>query len=143
AKSFVAEGLICDYLQKRVNSEAKSGPPRRRPHLVTFEDPIEHPFFEGLVEEDLHKAVDYTPRFRGEDVKELADGFRDAKRQTPAVVYVGEVRDRAALREVLEFAGSGHLVVTTAHAGTLAEALQLLFAAVEARTPADRGRYAQ
>ncbi len=146
AKSIIARGLIYRYLESYV----KRSPEPRRPHLVTFEDPIEQ-FFDG--EDDNSKChsekarnlfgIDYTPREKGKDVHDLAGLFRDALRQTPAVVFVGEVREEADWKEVLEFAGTGHLVVTTAHAGSLLETMIKLFAAVKAKTPADRRRFAE
>jgi hypothetical protein len=139
AKSKVAEGIIWHYLKQYVTR----GEMTRQPHLITVEDPIEHPFISGMATQEIHAGVDYTPRLLGSDVKDLAAAFHDAKRQTPTVFYVGEVRDRTSMAQVLDFAGSGHLVVTTAHAGSLTEAVQHIFTAVQARTPATRGMYAQ
>jgi hypothetical protein len=88
------------------------------------------------------EGIDYTPREKGLDVRNLSHAFADALRQTPSVFYVGEVRDIKDWVEVLEFAGTGHLVVTTAHAGSLLEAMIKILSAVGADTPADRRRYA-
>ncbi|MFO0847835.1 MAG: ATPase, T2SS/T4P/T4SS family [Gemmataceae bacterium] len=156
SKSLIARGLIDLVLQ-----DAKYAA-RRTPHLVTFEDPIEE-YYAGLVDEKSLKCwrervmykvvkaasippvlmahylgVDYTPREKGVDVHDLRQGFADALRQTPTVFYVGEIRDAADWPQVLEFAGTGHLVVTTAHAGSLLEALTKLLTATKATTPAAR-----
>src|SRR5207249_2189827 len=88
-------------------------------------------------------GIDYTSRQKGIDVHDLKCASEDALRQTPAVFYIGEVRDASDWKEVLEFAGTGHLVVTTAHAGSLIEAMIKLLGAVDAKTPADRRRYAE
>jgi hypothetical protein len=177
AKTKIAQGLIDIYL----NALLAQGP-RRRPHLVTFEDPIET-YYIGPADPDkldpaalksgarralalwgsaperqdqLHallrrlprvllaqwRGIDYTPREKGKDVRDLPQAFSDALRQTPSVFFVGEVRDPADWAAVLEFAGTGHLVVTTAHAGSLLEAMIKILSAVGADTPADRRRYA-
>jgi hypothetical protein len=180
AKTRIAQGLIDLYLNRLL--AADPGRKRRRPHLVTFEDPIEtyyvgpvkpkalavptrlpravgdrrvgsgsrarqnqvHHWLRGLPPVLLAqwRGVDYTPREKGKDVRDLGQAFADALRQTPTVFFVGEVRDRREWAEVLEFAGTGHLVVTTAHAGSLLEAMIKILSAVEAETPADRRRYA-
>lgn len=182
SKTLIARGLIDEALASEIERGKKvgmSGKKPRRPHLVTFEDPIEK--FYAEVEKPRHKAsgagrarrckegsyhcaerlriqqkyegesaillarylgVDYTPRERGKDVHDLAQGFADALRQTPTVYYIGEVRERDDWRAVLEFAGTGHLVVTTAHAGSLLEAMTKLLAAVDATTPATRRQWA-
>ncbi len=151
----------------------------RRPHLVTFEDPIERYFAEPVrsVKElraaaadpsrlpprdkckelvqalrkirNIPKAtlarwwgIDYTPRQKGKDVHDLKQAFADALRQTPSVFYIGEVRDPTDWPAILEFAGTGHLVVTTAHAGSLLEAVSKILSAVGARTPAERRQWA-
>jgi hypothetical protein len=117
----------------------------RRTHLVTFEDPIEKLLFKtdgtrGKLATQVAReyGVDYTPREKGTDVGSLKEGFRDALRQTPFAYYVGEVRDGEQWREVLEFAGTGHLVVTTAHAGSLLEMMMKILSSVQATTAARR-----
>jgi hypothetical protein len=138
-KSILTRGLIHKYLHARLLDQ-----PKRRPHLVTFEDPIEVYFAqldqsEGQVPTGCFQTgIDYTPRQVGSDVLTLEDAIKDALRQTPEVFYVGEVRDRDNWRELVEFAGTGHLIVTTAHAGSLQEAMGNVFRATKAETPARR-----
>lgn len=159
AKSQITRGLIHNYLLNHVDQFQKDRAdhrPCRRPHLVTFEDPIED-FFAvptadaSSVERNMTHPelafhgfeIDYTPRERGTDVSALPAAFADALRQTPALFFVGEVREAEDWKAVLEFAGTGHLVVATAHAGSLVEAMIKLLSAVEARTPADRRRFGE
>jgi hypothetical protein len=148
AKSQVARGLIYMYLRNQAKKHV-----HRRQHLVTFEDPIEKPFRDPAVPvpRGPHN-VDYTAREKGTDIPDksdqsemdaLAEAFHDAKRQTPSVYYVGEIRNHRDWRNVIEFAGSGHLVVTTSHAGSLVEAIAQIFLAVSANNPAQRGYVAQ
>ena len=163
SKSLIARGLVQKALE-----HAKEANKVRRPHLVTFEDPIEKFYAEpkkpkksetkgGQQDEDdkylnikslsytslaYCLGVDYTPREKGKDVHDLRQGFADALRQTPAVYYIGEVRDPQDWPQVLEFAGTNHLVITTAHAGSLQEAMTKLMASVGAATPATRRQWA-
>jgi len=99
-------------------------------HLPTFEDPIERHF-------DI-PDVQYTPREKGKDVSDLEEAIRNALRQKPAVLFVGEIRDPTEWKLLLDFAGTGHLVVTTAHAGSLIEAMGNILQATEANEPTDR-----
>jgi hypothetical protein len=108
-----------------------------RPHIVTYEDPIESWFAYTPSEANL-AGFDYTPRQKGADVEELKDGVADALRQKPALLYVGEVRSDSDWDALLSFAGTGHLAVTTTHAGSLAKTFERILAALHADTPADR-----
>jgi len=83
-------------------------------------------------------------RFLGEgkDCPSLKAALQDARRQTPALFYYGEVRNHEDWEPILDFAGSGHLIVTTTHAGSLVESFQHIAAAVGADTPAEIGALA-
>jgi Type II/IV secretion system protein len=145
AKSEITRGIIQRYL------DAKA-PKNRRHHLVTFEDPIER--FYAL--QDLRSPFpwaavpfatrdqkrDYTPREKPSDAMLLAEALSDALRQTPRVFFVGETRDKAEWKVLLDFAATGHLIVTTAHAGSLVEAMHTIFEALAVKTPADRSEIA-
>ena len=136
-KSQVVRGLMDRYLRDPKNT-AVWAKRKRLPHLVTYEDPIEKDFNEAPVP-DLNAAwVDYTPRLKEVDVHNLKNAIKSALRQTPAIFYVGEVRDIAEWRVLLEFAGTGHLIFTTSHAGSLVEAMGKLFAATRSQTAARR-----
>jgi hypothetical protein len=143
AKSEIARGLIHSYLSSRVG--------RRRRHLVTFEDPVEKFYsyddIEGhpLVAVELStrsQGTDYTPRQKEIDVGLLKEALMDALRQSPAVVFVGEIRDKEEWGVLLDFAATGHLIVTTSHAGSLVEAMHKIFDARGVETAADRSEVA-
>ena len=139
-KSEVARGLIERILRRQKHQKLE-----RRPHLVTYEDPIEKRF-DQVGKNPINPqtlGIDYTPREKLVDVLSLEDAFRNALRQTPSVFFVGEVRDSREWRAILEFAMSGHLIVATSHAGTLVEAMDSLLHAVEAKNPSERGHVAQ
>jgi len=108
-----------------------------RPHVVTYEDPIES-WFAYTPAEANRAGFEYTPRQKGLDVSDLKDSVADALRQKPALLYVGEVRSDEDWEALLSFAGTGHLAVTTTHAGSLAKTFERILAALHADTPADR-----
>jgi twitching motility protein PilT len=90
---------------------------RARPvHVLTLEEPIEVAF--------RSKRALVRQREVGRDTPGFAQGLRDALREDPDVMVVGEARDPETLRLVLTAAETGHLVITTLHAGTAAEAVQ-------------------
>jgi hypothetical protein len=144
AKSEIARGLIHLYLSANVG--------QRRRHLVTFEDPVEKPYsandnIEGhpLIAIELSprsQGTDYTPRQKETDVGLLKEALQDALRQSPAVVFVGEIRDKEEWDVLLDFAATGHLIVTTSHAGSLVEAMHKIFEARGVQTASDRAEIA-
>lgn len=138
AKSQIVRGLVQLYLKKNYTNLTRNG---RRPHLVTYEDPIEKYFFkkdENKPLETQRRGLDYTARQKGVDVANLKSAVKDALRQTPAVMFVGEIRNASDWQVLIEFAGTGHLVFTTTHAGSLTEAMGNIFKATKAETPAAR-----
>jgi hypothetical protein len=152
SKSEIAMGLMYKYLEEQTKDA------KRRPHLVTFEDPVEKLYAtEGVSKASnlsvkmpaaiIHK-IDYTPREKGnasekdKDVETLKEALEDALRQTPTVLFVGETRDKEDWRRLIDFAGTGHLIVTTAHAGSLTEAMHKIFEALRVKTPAERSEVA-
>ncbi|HEU4769613.1 MAG TPA: ATPase, T2SS/T4P/T4SS family [Pyrinomonadaceae bacterium] len=142
AKSEITRGLIHSYLQRKEKS-------KRSHHLVTFEDPVEKFFSEKTRPEngcawlaDEADEIDYTPRQKEKDAGLLEDALSDALRQTPALFFVGETRNKEEWKVLLNFAATGHLIVTTAHAGSLVEAMHKIFEAVDVTTAAERNEVA-
>jgi len=140
SKSLIARGLVGKHLEKAL--ELKAG---RWPHLVTYEDPIEKfavPL-EGSISVELPDlaAIDYTPRQPPVDCRDLDEVCNGALRQTPSVLYIGELREPKDIRRAVDFAGTGHLVVATGHAGNLIESAEKIFRAVGARGPGTRALY--
>ncbi len=147
AKSELARALIVRVLKEQVKQHRNKSR-KRRPHLLTFEDPIERWLFqrengEASSQLALASGVEYTPREKGVDTQSLTDALEDALRQTPSVFYIGEIREERDWPELLRFAGTGHLVIATAHAGSLIEAMARIFRGIGAETPAARGQIAQ
>ena len=76
-------------------------------HIITLEDPIEFEF--------KPKRSLIHQRQLGADIKSMSDGIRDALREDPDVIMVGELRDRETLEAALHAAETGHLVMATMH----------------------------
>ncbi len=75
--------------------------------IVTLEDPIEYRLSHG-------KSL-VSQREIGRHLDSFEAGLRDALREDPDVIFVGEMRDRESARWVLTAAETGHLVFSTLH----------------------------
>jgi twitching motility protein PilU len=84
-------------------------------HILTFEDPIEFLF--------RNKKSIINQREIGTDARSLDAAMRNAMRQAPDVLFIGEIRDRENMAAALAYSMSGHLVVATMHATNSAHAL--------------------
>jgi twitching motility protein PilU len=84
-------------------------------HILTFEDPIEFLF--------RNKKSIINQREIGTDAKSLGSALRNAMRQAPDVLFIGEIRDRETMAAAVAYSMSGHLVVATMHATNSAHAL--------------------
>jgi twitching motility protein PilU len=84
-------------------------------HILTFEDPIEFLF--------RNKKSIVNQREIGQDAVSLQVAMKNAMRQAPDVMFIGEIRDRETMTAALAYAMSGHLVVATLHATNSAHAL--------------------
>lgn len=80
-------------------------------HIVTLEDPIEY-IFENKKSLIKQREVGKP----NGDVKTFAAALRNALREDPDVIFVGEMRDTATIRLALRAAETGHLVCSTLHA---------------------------
>lgn len=96
-------------------------------HILTFEDPIEFLF--------RNKKSIINQREIGSDARTLHAAMRNAMRQAPDVLFIGEIRDRDTMAAALAYSMSGHLVVATMHATNSAHALNrvISFYPTEAR----------
>ncbi len=84
-------------------------------HILTIEDPIEytHPYKRSVVNQ----------REVGVDTFSYATALKSALREAPDMILVGEIRDTDTMEQVLRFAKSGHLVMSTLHANNSAQTL--------------------
>lgn len=76
-------------------------------HIITIEDPIEY-FHE-------HAKSVITQREVGVDTESYSIALKNALRQRPDVILVGEVRDREVMEQALTAAETGHLCLATLH----------------------------
>jgi general secretion pathway protein E len=88
---------------------------RAQRSVVTLEDPIEVALA-GASQSQVQPAAGFT----------LATGLRSLMRQDPEVILVGEIRDAETVETVFQAALTGHLVVSTFHAGSAAGAISRL-----------------
>jgi len=96
-------------------------------HILTIEDPIEFLF--------TNKKSVVNQREVGRDTQSLQVGLRNALRQAPDCILIGEIRDRDTMTSAISYALSGHLVLSTLHANNSYHALGriLSFYSPEAR----------
>lgn len=84
-------------------------------HILTLEDPIEFLF--------RNQRSIVNQREVGVDTESMYVGLKNALRQAPDCILIGEIRDRETMSAALAYAQSGHLVVTTLHANNSYRAL--------------------
>ena len=87
-------------------------PRRRSRSLVSLEDPIEVAV-PGVAQSQVNAAAGL----------DLATGLRFLMRQDPEVIMVGEIRDRATAEAAMQASLTGHLLLSTFHAGSAVETL--------------------
>ena len=83
--------------------------------IMTLEDPIEVAV-SGATQSQVRPSAGF----------DLATGLRSLMRQDPDVILVGEIRDPQTAEAAFQAALTGHLVLTTFHAGSAAEAITRL-----------------
>ncbi|OGH83981.1 MAG: hypothetical protein A2261_03440 [Candidatus Magasanikbacteria bacterium RIFOXYA2_FULL_44_8] len=88
----------------------------RKAHIVTVEDPMEFAF--------VDKKCLIEQREIGTDTKSFATALKYVLRQDPNIIYVGEMRDPETIATALTAAETGHLVLSTLHTPSAAEAIE-------------------
>jgi general secretion pathway protein E len=81
-------------------------------NLMSIEDPVEVSV-DGVAQSQVHPTVGL----------DLATGLRFLMRQDPEVIMVGEIRDRPTAEAALQASLTGHLLLSTFHAGSAAETI--------------------
>jgi twitching motility protein PilU len=96
-------------------------------HILTIEDPIEYIY--------TNKRSVINQREVGADTLSLQVALKNALRQAPDVILIGEIRDRETMSAAIAYAQSGHLCLATMHANNSYQALNrvLSFYPVEVR----------
>lgn len=85
-------------------------------HIITIEDPIE--FVHS------HQGCIISQRDVGIDTYSYGLALKNALRQCPDVMLIGEVRDRETMEHAINFAETGHLVLATLHANNSSQAIE-------------------
>ncbi len=88
-------------------------------HIVSIEDPIEYTFSDD-------KSL-FQQREIGLDVPSFEMAIKSVLRQNPDVILIGEMRDKETFETAISAAETGHLVISTMHAATVAQSLTRLF----------------
>lgn len=96
-------------------------------HILTIEDPIEYLF--------KNKRAVINQREVGTDTETAETALKNALRQAPDVILIGEIRDRETMSAAIAYAQTGHLCLATMHANNSYQALNriLSFYPVEVR----------
>ncbi|MFP8777963.1 PilT/PilU family type 4a pilus ATPase [Hydrogenophaga sp. RWCD_12] len=96
-------------------------------HILTIEEPIEYVY--------RNKRSVVNQREVGRDTASLQIGLKNALRQAPDVILIGEIRDRETMSAAIAYSQSGHLCMATLHASNSYQALNriLNFYPVEVR----------
>jgi twitching motility protein PilU len=89
---------------------------KTRGHIVTIEDPVEYVH--------AQKGCVITQREVGVDCDSWQVALKNTLRQAPDVIVIGEIRDRETMEYAIQFAETGHLVLTTMHANSSNQALE-------------------
>ena len=95
---------IIDYINSSRNS-----------HIITIEDPIEFVH--------KNKSCIINQRELGTDTRSFSAALRDALREDPDVILVGEMRDLETISLAVTAAETGHLVLATLHTNSASETI--------------------
>ena len=85
-------------------------------HILTIEDPIEYVH--------QHKKSVVDQREIGLDTLDYASALKNAMRQAPDAILIGEIRDAATMQHAIAYAETGHLCLSTLHANNANQALE-------------------
>ncbi|MBS1158743.1 MAG: Pilus retraction protein PilT [Proteobacteria bacterium] len=87
----------------------------RNGHILTIEDPIEFLF--------KHKRSIVNQREIGMDTADWQTALKNAMRQAPDCILIGEIRDKETMQAAVAYAQTGHLCLATLHANNSYHAL--------------------
>ncbi|MEO6172385.1 MAG: PilT/PilU family type 4a pilus ATPase [Arenimonas sp.] len=87
----------------------------RTGHILTIEEPIEYLH--------SHKRSVVDQREIGFDTKSYASALKNAMREAPDVIMIGEIRDASTMQQAIAYAETGHLCLSTLHANNANQTL--------------------
>ncbi|KJS07812.1 MAG: twitching motility protein PilT [Gammaproteobacteria bacterium BRH_c0] len=88
----------------------------RTGHILTIEDPVEYLH--------IHKKSIVNQREVGIDTMNYASALKNALREAPDVIMIGEIRDAETMRHAIAYADTGHLCLSTLHANNAYQGLE-------------------
>ena len=87
-----------------------------RGHILTIEDPIEYLY--------QHKKSIVDQREVGFDTLSFDNALKNAMREAPDVILIGEIRERDTMKHAITYAQTGHLCLSTLHANNANQTLE-------------------
>lgn len=105
---------------------------RRREHVISFEDPIEFVYPDGM-------PSLISQREMGSDEMDFGKALRASLRQAPDVIIIGEIRDGETAEIALQASETGHVVVASLHTSSVSQTVQRFLKLI----PSDRLENAQ
>ena len=103
-----------------INDFSKPGGPLANSVVISLEDPIEYIY-------PSTENVNIVQKELGTDFKEFSLGVKQALREHPNFINVGETRDRETINTLVEASRTGHAVFTSFHATDVADAIARLY----------------
>jgi twitching motility protein PilU len=88
---------------------------QRTGHMLTIEEPIEF--------QHSHKQSIVDQREIGIDTISYSNALKNAMREAPDVILIGEIRDRETMQHAIAYAETGHLCLSTLHANNANQTL--------------------
>lgn len=103
-----------------INDFTKPGGSFTNSTIISLEDPIEYVY-------ESRENVNIMQKELGVDFKDFALGVKQALREHPSFINVGETRDRETINTLVEAAITGHAVYTSFHSSDVADTISRLY----------------
>lgn len=88
---------------------------RHSGHILTIEDPVEYVH--------VHKKSIVNQREVGLDTNSFENALKNAMREAPDVILIGEIRSQETMMDAIAYAETGHLTLSTLHANNANQAM--------------------
>jgi twitching motility protein PilU len=85
-------------------------------HILTIEDPIEYLY--------RHKKSVVNQREVGLDTHSFHEALKNAMREAPDVILIGEIRDATTMEAAITFSETGHLCLATLHSNNADQTIE-------------------
>lgn len=112
-----------------INDFTKRGETMSNSVIITLEDPIEY------IYDDDREWCNITQKELGKDFKAFASGVKQALREHPTFINVGETRDNDTIKALVEASRTGHGVYSSYHASDVADAISRIYNSLSTENP--------